>query len=462
MKRRNVIILLLAGLSLSGLLIPACDKLVTETLEVTIAGHPTADFSSDVDSGCAPLTVSFSDLSVGPRTEWTWDFGDGDSSSDTNPVHIYDSAGTYTVSLQIVDDPTEGTDTEVKKRFIVVGHTIDSFKADIDSGCPGLQVQFTPLNYGGIDTWRWNFGDGTPQSADSAPPHTFNSVGLFTVTLTAQGDCGETVLAYTDLIHITECPVIRLFPDTTEGCVPLTVTFPDSTIYGDTNIWLSSNWDFGNGVTSTERSPQVTYDTAGTYTVTVTVTSTGGTSVDTVDSLITTYAPPLAAFSSVGAQTACISPYHQFQIKFINETTGGVDSVLWDFGDGNTDTAMNPIHAYVDTGGYTVKLEVWGPCGTDIDSVIDFAVLMDSLHSATFSITPETGTVGAPILFQDLSTGRVVDRKWRFGDGDSASAASISHPYQTAGTFEVSLEISNDCNADTVYDTVVITEPPPP
>ena len=137
---------------LIGLVLPGCDTLVTEITEITTAGHPTAEFGLDtnsVDSGCVPLTVTFIDKSSGPHNEWSWYFGDGDSSNDTNPTHTYDSAGTYTVTLFIRNyegiDEEPGVDNEVKNRFIIVGTTINSFTASPTVGCQGMEVTFAPI-----------------------------------------------------------------------------------------------------------------------------------------------------------------------------------------------------------------------------------------------------------------------------------------------------------------------------
>ena len=93
-----------------------CDELVTETIEITVAGHPQAEFqlaAGSNDSGCVPFEVEFRDQSVGPINKWTWYFGDGDSAvNDTNPSHVYDSAGVYNCTLRVQDTTTDGVDID--------------------------------------------------------------------------------------------------------------------------------------------------------------------------------------------------------------------------------------------------------------------------------------------------------------------------------------------------------------
>jgi len=330
MHRKKLLPIVVAILVAAVVFIPGCDELITEVTEVTIAGHPTADFGVDVDSGCVPLTVTFVDLSNGPRTKWTWDFGDGDSSSDTAPTHLYDSAGMYTVSLKIEHEPTNGEDTEIKTRFIIAGQSIADFTASADSGCPGLEVTFTPIDYGGISYWRWDFGDGAPFSNDSVAVHTYDTVGEYSVTLSVDGACGQTILTDTNMIKITECPSVMFVADTVSGCKPLTVTFYDSTDPGEQGItaWL---WDFGNDSTSTQQNPTVTYPDAGLYTVKLTVTSTGGVATDSIVDYITVYDSTQAIFLALSPVTRCISQYQQFQVKFEDSSIGDITNWTWDF-----------------------------------------------------------------------------------------------------------------------------------
>jgi len=79
---------------------------------------PGADFTADLTSGPVPLTVNFTDQSTGDITTWSWDFGDGSTSTEQNPSHTYTDSGTYTVSLTVTGP--EGADTETKADYITV------------------------------------------------------------------------------------------------------------------------------------------------------------------------------------------------------------------------------------------------------------------------------------------------------------------------------------------------------
>src|SRR5512145_482082 len=146
---------------------------------------PTAEFEAATRSGPAPLQVQFTDRSSPGSSsieEWTWWFGDGTKSSERNPVHLYQGAGTYNVSLLVSSNA--GADSEFKTGFIVVspqpaGPDAEFLGAPRSGGKP-LTVQFTDQSNPGsgtITSWAWSFGDGGT-SASRNPSHVYESEGV--------------------------------------------------------------------------------------------------------------------------------------------------------------------------------------------------------------------------------------------------------------------------------------------
>lgn len=462
----RLLFLLIIVISLIFVFQTGCDELITEQIFITEAGHPTAEFNVDNDSGCAPLTVKFSDLSNGPRDQYIWNYGDGvvDTFFDSvsTPTHTYDIAGTYTVILTIKDSDTDGNDVEVKTRFIIVDQSIAGFSALPDSGCSGIEVTFTPANYGGISSWLWDFGDGN-SSTDSTPVHVYDSLGIFDVTLSITGDCGSTVLTDTGLIKITNCPTVFFTADSSSGCVPFTTTFHDASIpgAGETITQGSQQWNFGNGqIADNPQNPTVTYSNPGQYTVRLSVGSTGGTATDSIVDFITVHDSTAAIFSVVGNSKGCKSDFQQFQVKFISTSTGSIDSLVWDFGDSiilnTTDTEV--VHAYINTGIFDVYLNVYSPCGNDDTLMTNLVVLSDSLFDSTtsFTITPPTGDTSTIFSFVDQSSGIINSLTWNFGDGLLDAGSSVTHSYDSIGTYEVQLTINNSCGSAIAVDTIIV------
>lgn len=152
---------------------------------------PVANFTANVTSGTAPLTVQFSDTSTNTPTSWAWNFGDGGTSTERNPTHVY-LPGTYTVSLTVTN--AAGLDSETKTDYITVtaaeSAPTAAFSANTTSGDVPLTVTFTDSSTGNPTSWLWNFGDGTT-STDRNPVHTYTISGTYTVTLTVSNTAGS-------------------------------------------------------------------------------------------------------------------------------------------------------------------------------------------------------------------------------------------------------------------------------
>ncbi len=177
-------------------------------------GAPTANFTASPTSGCAPLTVNFTDQSTGDITSWSWDFGDGTTSTEQNPTHTYNSAGTYTVSLTVTGPG--GSDTETKVDYITVSEPpVADFVGSPTSGNAPLTVNFTDQSTGNPTSWSWDFGDGNTSTAQN-PSHTYNAAGTYTVTLTVSNDCGSDQMVKVDYITVNEAPAQTMHVDQME------------------------------------------------------------------------------------------------------------------------------------------------------------------------------------------------------------------------------------------------------
>jgi PKD repeat protein len=152
---------------------------------------PSADFSGQPVQGNAPLAVSFSDKSTNAPLNWAWNFGDGQSSNEKNPVHTYQNSGTYSITLTAGNG--YGGNSVIKADYIVVNSLsstpVIDFTANVTSGKAPLQVEFTDLSSGGtIISRAWTFSrDGIPgKEAISSQKivHNFSEAGQYNVTLT--------------------------------------------------------------------------------------------------------------------------------------------------------------------------------------------------------------------------------------------------------------------------------------
>ncbi|HXH12490.1 MAG TPA: LamG-like jellyroll fold domain-containing protein [Alphaproteobacteria bacterium] len=153
-------------------------------------GAPVAAFSGAPTSGAAPLPVAFRDGSSGSITAWSWDFGDGGTSTAQHPSHTYTSPGSYTVSLTVTGPG--GADTETKAAYVTVNMPppVAAFSGTPTSGAAPLPVAFRDGSSGSITAWSWDFGDGATSTAQN-PSHTYAAPGSYTVSLTVTGPGGS-------------------------------------------------------------------------------------------------------------------------------------------------------------------------------------------------------------------------------------------------------------------------------
>lgn len=233
---------------------------------------PVAAFSASPTSGKAPLTVTLTDKST-DATSWSWNFGDGSTSAEKNPTHIYSAAGNYNVVLTVNNEKGSSSKTQniivqsepVPEKILPVAN----FNANTVSGPAPLSVQFTDISQN-ANGWNWNFGDGAT-SIEQNPAYTYSSAGNYNVVLTVNNENGSS--SKTLNIAVEEepsqekvLPAADFDADTTSGSAPLSVQFTD--LSQNANEW---NWNFGDGNTSSEPNPQHIYFSAGNYDVNLTV-----------------------------------------------------------------------------------------------------------------------------------------------------------------------------------------------
>jgi PKD repeat protein len=161
-----------------------------------------ADFEADSLAGIAPHTVHFTDKSSGNPNWHFWSFGDDSTSTEKNPTHIYESPGTYSVTM-ICRNSQGFVDTLTKADYIEVDNcAVVDFTATPVSGDRPHDVTFTNLALPATGSFLWNFGDGNT-STEKNPVHRYNSCGVFDVTLQVNATCGTRSLTKSDLVTVS-------------------------------------------------------------------------------------------------------------------------------------------------------------------------------------------------------------------------------------------------------------------
>ncbi|WP_298670042.1 PKD domain-containing protein, partial [uncultured Methanofollis sp.] len=318
-----------------------------------------ANFSASPVEGMAPLTVRFTDLSEGSPDAWAWDFGDGNVSSDRNPVHVYTGPGVYSVNLTVMAGTS--ANSTLKSGLINVvpqGPPAANFSASPLSGPAPLTVNFTDTSGGFPTSWSWDFGDGN-LSTDPDPQHVYAVPGTYAVNLTVTNPHGNDTLHRPDLVTVGPHLLRANFSaNVTAGMVPFAVQFMDES-RGNATSW---SWEFGDGNVSTDPDPAYVYGVPGTYAVNLTVADPY--SNDTVSKAgfisAAPQGPPAANFSA-----SPLSGPAPLTVNFTDTSDGFPTSWSWAFGDGNFSADPDPQHVYAVPGTYAVNLTVTNPHGND-------------------------------------------------------------------------------------------------
>lgn len=253
--------------------------------DLTIAGCSfTCSATASPESGSAPLQVSFTAAVSGSgcsgSPSFQWNFGDGGSSTEQNPVHTYQQNGTFNWNLTV---SWAGQSCQ-KSGTISVGGCQITCEATVSptSGTAPLNVNFSASSTAtGCDSevsYEWDFGDGT-KSSEQNVSHTYANEGNYTYTLTAKS--GNTACTKSGTISVTSSASCSLscnaVANPLSGSAPLTVSFTGSETHQNCSGNPSFLWNFGDGATSNQANVSHTYSTEGTYNWTFTVTLDGQT-----------------------------------------------------------------------------------------------------------------------------------------------------------------------------------------
>ena len=398
---------------------------------------PVANFSADPVFGCAPMEVQFTDLSENDPLEWNWDFPGGNpaSSSDQFPTVVYDNAGVFDVTLEVTNN--DGSDEVIFPDYITVEDLpIAGFSFNID----GLTVGFINNSQDAF-SYQWDFGDGN-SSFNESPVHTYTIGGTYTVELTVFNNCGEDeFIVQIDVFEMVEADFTN---DLSIGCAPLTVQFSNASS-GDPDFY---QWEFpgGNPNSSNEENPEVTYSDPGLFDVSLTVSNPLGNSSIEKEELIEVLPQTEADFElEIGNR----------EVVFTN-LTPNIDSLSWDFGDGNISTDSMPEHEYAEDGIYEVVLIAFGVCGTDTTSKI---IEVFTPPTADFDFTTDGNCVPVTVTYINTSSANTDSIIWEFPNGNpsSSSADTVEVIYEEAGIFGFSLIAFGAGGMDTVFDVSLLT-----
>jgi gliding motility-associated-like protein len=299
----------------------------------TIYAEPQAAFSVPAEA-CLGASVTFNDLSTAAAstvTQWSWDFGDGTTSTLKNPVKTYATAGAYSVKLNVVSAVGCQTVNNIATHPVDI-HSLPTADFTVSApACESGNITFTDAsspNGGSLNKWTWDFGDGSNavKLSGAAFNHIYNTPQTYNVSLQVQTDKGCTSELVVKPMVINPKPVAGFIsPEICLSDPQASFVDTSSSVAGSIVAW---DWNFGdshatagNLNTSNTQNPGHHYTVVGPYTASLIATSSTGCKDTIVQTFTVNGSVPLAGFSVQNPATLCS-----------NQAVGIIDASTVDFG----------------------------------------------------------------------------------------------------------------------------------
>ena len=416
---------------------------------------PIAKFLVPLDCN-SRFTKAFIDSSVG-ADQWRWNFGDGDSSILQNPTHTYQNAGTYTVSLTVINLAT-GCD-HTKTTTLIISNERAAFNVNNSIVCRNVPnaVRVTSTNDSSkVTLYEWNFGDGATTAVGNPITHTYSNAGTYNIRLviTDANGCRDSLVKQ-NVVKVLG-PNANFTAVTPVLCITDTARFSDQTTTDSLyriNLWT---FDFGDSIRKNFSAAPFThlYNTGGIFSVKLTVKDSFGCLDSIVKTNIITVGNPKVNFIAADSMSCPGRP-----IVFSDSSSGLGLRYNWLFGDGNSSTVASPSHAYADTGTYSVSLTITDAAGcVQTKTRPRYIKIVRPVSNFTVSDTLSTCP---PLIVQFTNTS--TDTRslvWDFGDGNTSQSVNPSHFYNVSGTFISSLTVTSAGGCTSVKTQRIVVRGP--
>ncbi|TAL63426.1 MAG: PKD domain-containing protein [Bacteroidetes bacterium] len=401
-----------------------------------------------------------------PGGQWnsaSWNFGDGNTSTESCTNHSYTTIGTYTVTLNA---NTTSCGNVVRTKIIKVtpnAFPVANWGSNLNGGpaCPNQQINFST---GPASSYSWNFGDGGAANIQQ-PQHTYTVAGTYTVSLIIQNSCGK---KDTSVNTVTVSSTVT-FPNQSWFYLSAqsSPTCPNSNVGFDApNGYVSYEWNFGDGSplqTTTDNYNNHIYGAAlTTYTVSVKITNACNkdtTLYKTVQVISNAPFPNQSWFEIRANSPSCPSTEIHFDVP------SGYVNYRWNYGDGSpvintSDYWSNHVYGAALTT-YTVSLMITNGCGNDttLYTIIQISNNVGFPNDSWFTINGSNPSCINDVTFIN-APGGYVNYLWHFGDGDSSVTVrgDASHTYTATGTYSVTVKITNGCGRDTTISGAIVID----
>lgn len=424
--------------------IPGCISESSVLVDDLLQG-PIVDFN--FNGRCQNAEVLFASDIQGDIQNLQWDFGDGGTSVDPNPVYSFDNTGSFNVTLQA--NSINGCQNTKTKPVPIYSLPLPNFQLSLPPfSCSGSPSQFTDTTPNPTDSnitsWLWQFNDSGSSDNTSTlknPVHTYASAGQYDVTLTATTNysCENSI---TKSVTITQSPLAEIL--NTPACDDVPVTFTTSS-QSDIKSW---SWQIG--VTQfTTPEPVYVFNNPGSYTVNLDAVGNNNCIASTGKNVVV----PLPLVPDFTVQKNCAGQ----EAEFTDATVVYEDPVSkynWDFGDAATGEGSPVRHTYVNTGPYGVMQSVTTVSGCNYKTTKSINVGVSP--TASFTALPEVGVPPLSVTFNNTSS-NANHYFWNFNDPDNSTSTEVSPQFTFLdyGNYVVDLTAFNAQNCSHTFSKVI-------
>jgi PKD repeat protein len=410
----------------------------TSTVSITVLPKPIITSLNVEPIGCVNAEIQFSVEADVPLAGISWNFGDGTPPDSTNaPLHLFQEAGTYTVSATIISAGNQCSASQSANIIIV-----DKPQADFTGNFTGCSpFQFSAINSSlGATYYEWNFGDSNT-SAIANPQHTFVAFEntVFTTMMIAYNDVGCSDTAYHN-VTVYPQPIAAFSVSENAFCeTPASVTFFNLS-QNAVGFW----WDTDDGTLFTDNNPVYVYEQMGNYEVSLIAENIYG-CMDTVTHPILVVPQPLA-IATLPSGVACVPD----GITPLNQSTNATD-YLWTLNDGQTDTAFTPDFNYYSPGEYSLMLIATNQHICPDTALTTFTVYPSPTADFTFFEITEPIPQGL-VQFEDQSYDNIIAWLWNFNGLDSSILQNPQYRFLSKANQAITLTVTNNfgCPDDTI------------
>jgi gliding motility-associated-like protein len=420
-----------------------CSAEFTDT--VYVYRKPNARFAAP--DGCSGNQLTFvnqSTSSDGQIIASMWTFGDGSSSSEVNPHHVYADTGAYNVGL--ITLTSLGCMAAASDSVAVFAHP--SVGIQITNACIGMPVTMSVSSNTGNMSYVWSTGNTILSNAPSYN-HVFGNAGTYSLKLTATSPQGCDGMA-TSQVTVYPKPEVTFHSST--ACQNSSTTFQNLATVANGTI-STFTWNFGDSNVSYQPNPSHTYTYPGTFNATLTAISNNGCSASDMQT-VTVNPNPVVTIATGGQGCGPLSA------SFSQSSTissGSITGYLWNFGDGDVSNDLQPAHVYTSPGPYTVSLHTVSDHGCTSSATQNDAITVYPQPEADFIADPPMADINMPVIHFLNQSQSYQYYQWNFGDGTGSTDLNPTHVFRDTGTYNAMLVTVNNYGCkDTMFRMIEV------